>query len=57
MPEDLQQPTLRELLDDPMIRLVMASDGVDRTQLRNLFRDLKPVSRQMERDRVDAAAV
>ena len=32
------EPTLAELLDDPMVRLVMASDGVKDTALRGLIR-------------------
>lgn len=32
-----ERKTLDELLDDPMIRLVMASDGVEADDVRELF--------------------
>jgi hypothetical protein len=35
-----EQPTLHELLDEPMVRLLMAKDGVSRSQVEALFRRL-----------------
>lgn len=34
------EPTLSELLEDPVIHLLMSSDGVDPVELRSLFADL-----------------
>lgn len=34
------EPTLAELIDDPLIRLVMASDGVDPHRVRTIFADI-----------------
>ncbi|WP_207478877.1 hypothetical protein [Arenibaculum pallidiluteum] len=44
MPRD-EELTLRELLEDPIIELVMASDGVAREELAGLLANLRPLSR------------
>jgi Family of unknown function (DUF6455) len=38
----LRHKPIEELLDDPLIKLVMASDGVRREDLEQLFKDLRP---------------
>jgi hypothetical protein len=35
--DDGMEPTLSELLDDPLIRTLMRSDGVDRASLESLM--------------------
>lgn len=40
-----EQPTLDEMLDEPMVRLVMASDGVTRAEVESLFRNLRSMQR------------
>jgi hypothetical protein len=35
--DDGMEPTLSELLDDPLIRALMRSDGVDRASLESLM--------------------
>ncbi|MCW5729978.1 MAG: hypothetical protein KIT20_04410 [Alphaproteobacteria bacterium] len=35
------EPSLREMLDDPIVRLVMRRDGVDREQIRELLEPLR----------------
>jgi len=43
MPVDtVTEPTLQELLDEPIVRLVMAADHVRPDELRHLIDDLKP---------------
>jgi hypothetical protein len=37
---DLAQCSLAELMDDPLIRLVMKSDGIDRREVELLFEQL-----------------
>ena len=39
------EPTLDELLDDPMVRLVMARDGVTDAEVKALFASAPPVPR------------
>ncbi len=51
---DRDEPTLRDLLDDPIVLLVMESDSVRREEVRALFERLRPM-RQAERERVEAA--
>ena len=36
----LTEPTLPQLLNDPLTRLLMASDGVDPRELRELFAEI-----------------
>ena len=38
---DFTEPTLSQLLEDPVIRLLMSSDSVDPGELRALFADLR----------------
>ena len=39
----MRHKPVEEMLDDPMIQLVMASDGVRREDLEQLFKDLRPL--------------
>ena len=41
---DMDEPSLRELLDDPLVRRMMARDGVTRADVETLFAnlDLRP---------------
>ena len=55
MPCNFEEPTLRELLEDPIIGLLMARDGVRRDALADLFTGLRPITRVTEREPVDTA--
>lgn len=44
------EPTLRQLLDDPLIRLLMSSDGVDPAELRALFAEIADLRARQARD-------
>jgi hypothetical protein len=46
--DTVTEPTLQELLDEPIIRLVMTADHVRADELRQLFDDLKPRIRWQE---------
>ena len=41
MPEERREPTLGELLDDPIMQVLMERDGVDERDLRRLLDDVK----------------
>jgi len=46
-----KEPSLSELLDDPLVALLMASDGVTRTEVESLMAGmrLKPVGYEFQR--------
>ena len=49
------EPTLAELLDDPLVRLVMASDGVKDAALRGLIKTVRHARRTRRDDDVSHA--
>jgi hypothetical protein len=44
------EPTLSELLDDPLIWLLMASDGVDPSELQALFAEMADLRARRPRE-------
>ena len=52
--ENYTESTLSELLEDPLIRRLMTSDGVDPGELRALFADLSARLARDEASRGDA---
>ncbi len=44
------EPTLTEVLDDPMVQAVMARDGVDRTEIEGLAKSVTSSRRHSSDD-------
>jgi hypothetical protein len=51
----LHEPDLSELLNDPLVHLVMASDGVTRAALRSVVRRVRHASRDQDEVTGDSA--
>ncbi len=47
-----REPTLEDMLAEPIVRLVMARDGVDPEEVKALMRTVKRTSVGRRRDRV-----
>lgn len=54
MTREREEPTLRDLLDDPIVHLVMESDRVAREEVAALFDRLR-LERPARSERVEAA--
>jgi hypothetical protein len=51
------EPSLAELLEDPLVQLLMASDGVKDTALRSLIQTIRHARRTRQDDDVSHAGV